>query len=481
MVAAFQRLHLNGVCLNWKTARGESLLQWAIRLNLFRVADFLLDKIDDINLPDANGNTPLTDSIKTAPGAYEFAVKLLQIPEIEVNKNINFNLTPLKKCAEFDTLLPFAQLLCAHPNIKLKALGFTKSRKCLRQSALHHAANNGSVEVIKLLVQKDKQRSTLSLLDINGRTPLVCALLAEQWDAARILIKLMRPVEFKEGVSPLVIAKKAQNDEMVQLITSKMEPEKPSTSNTTPAVQYSAMPSMSMSHLPFPSSMMLSNNFPSPGYGSPSVYPSIPRNYPSYSTPLQESHYPSQPSSSYVSIPRQTSHVTHQQTPVSIRRQPSIQIPPPPTVSFPHQVSDLPQQQFYSQPSGQIEFNSMTYPSNSVNSYPPAPNYYNYQDNYIQAQNYATTEMPAQPMQMSQGYVDPYGASSSHYVANYQQTFAPQGYPPHEYASIPPQMEPNLTPQLYEYTDSSGYGTSPESYLLDQTFNNNINNVQYYG
>uniref|UniRef100_A0A914PZU0 Uncharacterized protein n=1 Tax=Panagrolaimus davidi TaxID=227884 RepID=A0A914PZU0_9BILA len=165
--------------VDFKTERNETLLHWAIRLNLFQISSFLLDKVEDINAADISGNTYLFDSIKNSEAGFKIFQRLLLMPRIEVNTLLGPNLTPLKQCAESDSLLPFFKILCSHEKINIRSIGFIKDRKCKKQNVLHHAAGYGSIETIKFLLKLDstkKQRKTetnlIATLDDNGRTPL---------------------------------------------------------------------------------------------------------------------------------------------------------------------------------------------------------------------------------------------------------------------------------------------------------------------
>uniref|UniRef100_A0AC34FHI8 EGF-like domain-containing protein n=1 Tax=Panagrolaimus sp. ES5 TaxID=591445 RepID=A0AC34FHI8_9BILA len=173
LLETLKRIYNSQRSLDWKTERNETLLHWAIRFNTL----------------------------------------------------IGVNLTPLKLCAESDDLLPFLQLLCAHESINIRSVGFVKSRKCWRQNVLHHAAGHGSVEAIKYLLKLDSKKlktGFIRVLDENGRTPLVYAIESKQWEAAKVLIKNMIKVDLETGISALVVAKKCGNDEIYQLINSKI-------------------------------------------------------------------------------------------------------------------------------------------------------------------------------------------------------------------------------------------------------------------
>uniref|UniRef100_A0A914PT87 Uncharacterized protein n=1 Tax=Panagrolaimus davidi TaxID=227884 RepID=A0A914PT87_9BILA len=443
--------------VDFKTERNETLLHWAIRLNLFQISSFLLDKVEDINAADISGNTYLFDSIKNSEASFKIFQRLLLMPGIEVNTLLGPNLTPLKQCAESDSLLPFFKILCSHEKINIRSIGFVKDRKCKKQNVLHHAAGYGSIETIKFLLKLDstkKQRKTetnlIATLDDNGRTPLVYAIESEQWEAAKLLIENMKGLEFKAGIPALIVAKNCENEEIYKLIEAKVPKETPPTPPPTKKKKTESPLDFveSFGNLPSTSTMIPMNNM---GYGIQQFYPAqMPQ------AMMNQQASPLIPQQQHLQYPQQSLAASIQHASPTVASQPQ-QLPPPGQYPLPQpSTCEQPMQQYIP-------------PTTTVSQYVQVPN-----EHY-----YTVSQAPTPPSTSRQPHLSRMLSQPSIHQTSHQQQQQHVQYPPNHYASmhfIP--TSSSTTTQFVQPSDQMPQQLQQQQ-QMQQQWQNHQNEIQY--
>jgi len=121
------------------------------------VASFLLEKGMDIDIEDANNETPL---FKAAENGHLEVVKFLVSKKADVN-HVGIVRTPLHCAADIGNLeiLKFLLEKGADPN---------KAGSVNKETPLHIAASNGHKEIVQLLLEKGANKK---LTDIEDKTP----------------------------------------------------------------------------------------------------------------------------------------------------------------------------------------------------------------------------------------------------------------------------------------------------------------------
>ena len=95
------------------------------------------------------------------------------------------------------------------------------------KSPMHHAVIGGSLRVFKLLHSNSKEINPYVFYEVMKTTLLHIAVIEEQYDITKFILEKLpmsqRNLPDKNGYTPLVLANRKENDELVNLIKSFIE------------------------------------------------------------------------------------------------------------------------------------------------------------------------------------------------------------------------------------------------------------------
>lgn len=191
-----------------KKDEGNIPLNISLNANTLEISELLIEYGADVYKKDSFGKTPLY--IILQKGNLKLA-KLVFEQDIDVNK--------------LESGVPLLHTAASSGNVKLvkfligKGADINKTDMSFKESPLHIATTYGDVEMTITLIENG---ADINCVDILGESPLVGVLKYDDSEMARVLIEYGANVdgETKE-TSPLYIASKQENKEMIELILSK--------------------------------------------------------------------------------------------------------------------------------------------------------------------------------------------------------------------------------------------------------------------
>ncbi|KAF2731605.1 ankyrin [Polyplosphaeria fusca] len=173
VTAISEALLSNEVDANVTYSDGKSILHQAVSLRLSRVAQLLIQHDVDVNAQDHTGSSALH-----VAGASKACLEVLLRNGADPSLTDYNGLTPLLTCISSATKESEAEL---EPLIRVSNL---RALDSMQRTALHLAAQRGLPRTVRALL---KCRAETTLIDQNARTPLLLAVLEQQWSVVPLL------------------------------------------------------------------------------------------------------------------------------------------------------------------------------------------------------------------------------------------------------------------------------------------------------
>lgn len=169
-------------------------LHFAAETGNYQIISLLLDAGADVNCTDNDGVTPLMLLAKN--GKTDAALKLLQNPEIDINRRDNAS----RMAIDYATSAGLRELVKALSQVE------EEHADTYGNTTLHHACWNEQSEVVKVLLEKEP--SSVNKLNDNGESPLILAVQKSNLTIAELLLAAGAKPDCADvnGVLPLHIA-----------------------------------------------------------------------------------------------------------------------------------------------------------------------------------------------------------------------------------------------------------------------------------
>uniref|UniRef100_A0A914X0S8 Uncharacterized protein n=1 Tax=Plectus sambesii TaxID=2011161 RepID=A0A914X0S8_9BILA len=187
-----RNLILNGENVNWRDSEGRSPLHAAAYMGNADIADALILSGARSNVKDNQWRTPLHRACRSGR---DDIVEVLLKHGADVSPTDRQWQTPLHVCAAYEAVQ------CAQYLLTVTVDGVDKGDR-LGRAPLHHAAFNGHIEMVELLMAKG---ANLDARDKRERRPMHWAAFAGHWDVVRMLVLngADPTAKDKDGLTPL--------------------------------------------------------------------------------------------------------------------------------------------------------------------------------------------------------------------------------------------------------------------------------------
>ena len=199
-----------GINANAQDGDGRTALISAAARGDLEMVNALLSRSVDINVKDKRGYTALSHAIEARYGEVEEA--LLNRPELDPNCRGLNDRPALSAYVWRDEKASVEKLLARGADVNLQDND--------GDTALHGAAENGNVEIMRLLLDKGANPNTKNKV---GGTPLMWAAVRGNHDAAELLLNRGADASLKDidGVNAAEWAARNKRDNIVLLLRGK--------------------------------------------------------------------------------------------------------------------------------------------------------------------------------------------------------------------------------------------------------------------
>lgn len=196
---------------------GQTALHVSAQKGNLEVVKMLLTKKANVNAKDGNGWTPLHCAAST--GQFKICERLLQQKNIEITNN-NDGASALfyvvRHNGQYDPIIYHNVL-----SLLLDRGANLNARNNFGESPLHSACLRGNIDAVRFLVLN---RADLNIVNRTGETCLHYAIRASKTDFVRLLLEAgANPSAPSERGTPLEVANRVNNKEIINLVTEKLK------------------------------------------------------------------------------------------------------------------------------------------------------------------------------------------------------------------------------------------------------------------